>query len=113
MKTYSEEMHRMAFKEKWFIKMQTDLKKAPHWSHSVQWSSDRWDPMVSAPHKGRVTEVKGRTKDGFVIACMHYAHGGGEEQPAFRGWFAPFNPLEARGFYQVFPVEWQPLVTAD
>lgn len=47
-------------------------------------------PMSEAPTTGPVVEVLVATTDragckGWLIA--HYAHGGGEEQPRFRGWF--------------------------
>lgn len=80
----------------------------PHWSESAEWRHDRWDTMVNAPWRGRILEVRGKTADGRIIDRMHFAEGGGEEQPPFRGWFAPY-PTRSSGFYQVSPVAWQPL----
>lgn len=47
-------------------------------------------PMSEAPTSGPVVEILVATTDragcnGWLIA--HYANGGGEEQPRFRGWF--------------------------
>jgi len=47
-------------------------------------------PMAEAPTTGPVVEVLVATTDragckGWLIA--HYADGGGEDQPRFRGWF--------------------------
>lgn len=47
-------------------------------------------PMKEAPTTGPVQEILVATTDragckGWLIA--HYAYGGGEEQPRFRGWF--------------------------
>lgn len=79
----------------------------PHWSVGVDWPADRWDPMHTAPSKGpTMINVRGRTADGRVLEPMHYAYGGGEEQPPFRGWFIPMGE---HGYQQVSPVEWQPL----
>lgn len=80
----------------------------PHWSFSVKdWPKDRWDPMSNAPWFGRpIIEVRGRTFDGKILEGMHYACGGGDEQPAFDGWFIRWG---GDGFTQVHPVEWQPL----
>lgn len=52
--------------------------------------------------------VRGRRADGTVIDDMHYACGDGDGlMPPFDGWFAPYK--QGEGFYQVHPVEWQPL----
>jgi hypothetical protein len=80
----------------------------PHWSEAAEWRHDRWDPMCTAPSRGSViVEVRGKTADGSIIDRMHYAVGGGDEQPPFEGWFAPYS--SGRGYYQVSPVAWQPL----
>lgn len=47
-------------------------------------------PMSEAPTTGPVVEILAATTDragckGWLI--IHYAHGGGEDQPPFRGWF--------------------------
>jgi hypothetical protein len=47
-------------------------------------------PMSEAPTTGPVREILVATTDragcrGWLI--VHYASGGGEDQPAFRGWF--------------------------
>lgn len=50
---------------------------------------------------------------GIVIEPIHYAYGDGDGlMPAFIGWFTPsghYSDGRPSGFYQVFPVEWQPL----
>ncbi len=91
-----------------------DIKPpAVHWSETIDWRHDRWDPMSNAPVEGYpILHVRGRTEAGHIVEPMHYAYGGGEEQPPFRGWFVPasFNPDGiARHFSEVHPVEWQPL----
>lgn len=81
---------------------------ASHWSESVEWRPGRWDPMSNAPIDGYpILEVRGRTASGQLLEPMHYAYGGGEDQPPFRGWFVPYKA--GSGFYEVSPVEWQPL----
>lgn len=78
----------------------------PHWSTTIKWREGRWDPMTNAPMEGRpILYIRGRSANGTILEPMHYAYGGGDEQPAFRGWFVPFGS----GFIQVSPVEWQPL----
>lgn len=47
-------------------------------------------PMSEAPKTGPIVEILVATTDragckGWLIA--HYAYGGGEDQPPFRGWF--------------------------
>lgn len=84
-------------------------KQQPHWSFSIDWPADRWDPMSNAPTMGEVIMVRGRDAEGRILEPMHYAYGGGEEQPAFIGWFVPMRDPRS-GFTQVSPVEWQPLV---
>lgn len=84
----------------------------PHWSVGIEWRPGRWDPMSNAPTAGYpILEVRGRTSDGRLLEPMHFAFGGGEEQPAFRGWFVPRGDRNS-GFYQVDPVEWQPLTAS-
>lgn len=79
----------------------------PHWSESVEWRSGRWDSMSSAPTKGStIMFIRGRGADGQIFEQMHYAVGGGDEQPPFEGWFVASS--DDRSFCQVFPVEWQP-----
>ena len=81
----------------------------PHWSQTVEWRAGRFDPMSNAPTKGYpILHVRGRDKDGKLLEPMHFADGGGEEQPPFRGWFMPYGDRTS-GFYEVRPVEWQPL----
>ena len=84
-----------------------------HWSEDVEWRHDRWDPMSNAPVSGYpIVHVRGRTHQGVIIEPIHYACGGGEEQPAFDGWFRPVSynsEGRANGFHQVTVVEWQPL----
>lgn len=83
----------------------------PHWSTLIEWRPGRWDAMESAPVAGYpIMHIRGRTADGRLLEPMHYACGGGEEQPPFDGWFVPYDPVtKAGGFYGVNPVEWQPL----
>ncbi len=77
----------------------------PHWSEAIEWRDGRWDPMSNAPSEGSpIMEVRGRGEKGEIFEDMHYAYGGGEDQPYFRGWFIP----SGQGFMQVRPVEWQP-----
>ncbi len=79
-----------------------------HWSESVEWRAGRWDAMSSAPTRGNIImNIRGRSENGEILEPMHYACGGGEEQPPFEGWFLPYK--SGSGFYQVRPVEWQPL----
>lgn len=87
----------------------THSERQPHWSVGMPWPANRWDPMNSAPSRGsKILDIRGRAADGRVLEPMHYAHGGGEEQPRFRGWFIPCGSR----FQQVEPVEWQPLEVA-
>lgn len=79
-----------------------------HWSERIEWRPGRWDPMSNAPMTGPIVHVRGRDKNGVLLEPMHYAYGGGEEQPPFRGWFIPYSNPKL-GFHQVNPVEWQPL----
>lgn len=83
--------------------------KHPHWSESIEWASDRWDPLINAPVRGYpILHVRGRTLTGQVLEDMHYACGDGDGlMPPFDGWFVP--QAGGHGFVQVFPVEWQPL----
>jgi dihydrofolate reductase len=76
-----------------------------HWSDEIHWRPGRWDPLHTAPQD--CTNVRGRTADGKLLEPMHYACGGGEEQPRFDGWFLPYE--SGGGFYEVRPVSWQPL----
>lgn len=83
-----------------------DSPRHPHWSVSCEWRPGRWDPMSNAPASTR--EIRGRDASGKLLEPMHFACDlSGEEQPAFQGWFVPSTG--GRGFYQVRPVEWQPL----
>jgi|GEM_PF-5481224 len=55
-------------------------------------------------------EVRGRAKDGTILEPMHRAYGDGDGMmPSFNGWFVPYQPNREGGFYEVHPVEWQPL----
>lgn len=84
-------------------------ERAPHWSDGIEWRAGRWDPMSNAPSTGsKIMHVRGRSAEGRILEPMHYASGGGEEQPCFDGWFVPYAN-GTRGFHQVHPVEWQPL----
>lgn len=81
----------------------------PHWSESVDWPDDRWDPLCNAPIGGYpMLHLRGRTADGQIVEPMHRACGDGDGlMPPFDGWFAP--SIGIAGFDQVQPVEWQPL----
>lgn len=85
----------------------------PHWSESVDWPADRWDPLINAPQLGYpIMHVRGRTADGKIVEPMHKANGDGDGlMPPFDGWFVPVR--NSRGkllmYQQVSPVEWQPL----
>lgn len=84
-------------------------RRARHWSDSIYWRPGRWDDLSTAPQD--CTFVRGRTADGKLLEPMHYACGGGEEQPRFDGWFMPMKGRyeQGSGLYQVRPVAWQPL----
>ena len=85
------------------------MSTAPHWSETVVWRDGRFDPMSNAPTTGwPILHVRGRTADGKLLEPMHYACGDGDGlMPPFDGWFLPNE--NASGYYQVSPVEWQPL----
>jgi hypothetical protein len=77
-----------------------------HWSESVDWRPGRWDPMSNAPAMDApLTEIRVRDAKGRIYEPVHWAQGGGEEQPPFRGWFVRTPNIN----YGVDPVEWQPL----
>lgn len=71
-------------------------------------------PMSEASTTGRVVEILVATDragcKGWLIA--HYAHGGGEDQPRFRGWFFwtgfDFRQIESEAL-----LGWIPLPTLD
>lgn len=100
--------------KEFFTRAQLHADHHPHWSLSVKWRKDRWDHLSFAPVRGYpIQHIKGRTKDGEIIKDMHYACGDGDGlMPPFDGWFAPYPDRES-GFYQVFPVEWQPLTVSE
>jgi hypothetical protein len=84
-------------------------ERFPHWSESIEWRAGRWDPITNAPMGGYpILKVRGRDAKGNILEPIHFAEGGGEEQPPFRGWFVPYGDGRS-GFYQVRPIEWQPL----
>ena len=76
---------------------------------SAHLATGGWMPMDSAPKNS--TEILLRIKDkseqtGYVVG--HWADGGGEEQPPYRGWFMR---SAYRGYVEI-PAEildWQPL----
>lgn len=89
-------------------RMNLHTGQTPHWSFFVEWRPDRWDPMSNAPTEGHpILRIRGRDIHGNILEPIHYACGGGEDQPAFKGWFIPYQT--GSGYYEVFPVEWQPL----
>lgn len=83
----------------------------PHWSEGIDWPADRWDPMQNAPRAGYpILHLRGRTITGAIVEPMHYACGDGDGMMApFDGWFMPYRPDHVGGFFEVSPVEWQPL----
>lgn len=84
-------------------------ERVPHWSECIEWRPGRWDPMANAPSRGSsILKVRGRDAKGAILEPMHFAEGGGEEQPSFKGWFVPYGDGMS-GSYEVHPVEWQPL----
>lgn len=86
----------------------TYRRRRQHWSDDVDWRPGRWDALSSAPQD--CTYVRGRAADGKLLEPMHWASDtSGEEQPSFTGWFLPYESGSGGGFYQVSPVEWQPL----
>lgn len=83
----------------------------PHWSESVAWPADRWDPMSNAPRAGYpILHIRTRNEGGRVSEPVHYACGDGDGMmPSFDGWFAAHSPDMKGGFYQIDAVEWQPI----
>lgn len=83
----------------------------PHWSEAIEWRAGRWDPMSNAPRGGHpIIEFRVRTAEGKIIEPVHYACGDGDGlMPPYDGWFTPYQPNRVGGFYEVSPVEWQPL----
>lgn len=61
-----------------------------------------WQDMSTAPLTAREVQVK--LDDGRVLVA-HYAEGGGEDQPPFKGWFR--RVLDT--YREVTPVAWRPL----
>lgn len=104
------------------LKERLHSERHPHWSLAVQWRPGRWDPMSNAPSEGYpILHVRGRTADGRIVEPMHRACGDGDGlMPPFNGWFVPsgasgiFGTADYRhnGFYEVRPVEWQPLTAS-
>lgn len=72
------------------------------------WDGVEWLPMRIAPDMSwpEVLHFDAKLKDGRVVDC-HYACGGGEDQPRFDGWFAPYGD-GCSGYYEVNPVAWRP-----
>lgn len=76
---------------------------------------DSLRPMSEAPTTGPIVEILAATSDragckGWLI--VHYADGGGEEQPRFRGWFF----WTGYSFDQIDETKllgWLPLPSAD
>lgn len=99
--------------QSWYPKKKVDFinfhsQRHPHWSGAIEWRPGRWDAISSAPSSGTlIMHIRGRHENGVILEPMHYACGGGEDQPPFEGWFIPDG--SGSGFYQVHPVEWQPL----
>lgn len=81
-----------------------DSSQSPHWSRKILWRDGRWDNLCNAPTIGNITWVRGRTAQGETFE-MHYACGGGDDQPPFKGWFRQWPGM----MVEVFPIEWQPL----
>ena len=99
------QQHRAAAMNNFQFSIVTYRREHRHWSDAIYWRPGRWDDLSTAPKD--CTMVRGINKDGGILEPMHYACGGGEEQPAFDGWFLPNS--SGRGFYEVSPVAWQPL----
>lgn len=85
----------------------------PHWSVATEWRPGRWDPMTNAPTGPRCLDIRGRSAEGILLEPMHFAEDlSGEDQPGFSGWFLPYPMTDGRshsGYYQVRPIEWQPM----
>lgn len=66
-------------------------------------SETSWRDMKTAPMDATWVEVM--MKNGGVVRA-HWAEGGGEEQPPFRGWF-----VDAGSFFREIdrPVAWKPI----
>lgn len=64
-----------------------------------------WRPIQSAPRDCTWVEVW----NGRETIHAHYADGGGEDQPRFRGWFT--DDSDGRGFtaVQPQPTHWRPI----
>lgn len=63
----------------------------------------RWRPM--SKYKKDLSRVRVKMEDGTIYPDAHWAEGGGEEQPYFKGWFIPlgdeFSSIED-------PIAWMP-----
>lgn len=97
--------HRMSDGTRYAFVTYERAPRRAHWSDEIHWREGRWDDMSTAPRD--TTEIRGKTAEGRLLEPMHYACGGGEEQPAFDGWFMPYESSD--GYYEVRPVAWQPL----
>lgn len=66
-----------------------------------------WEPIATAP-KGR--NIRVRLADGRIYDEAHWASDlSGEEQPPFRGWFAPLKREDGSvSYYHAIqdPIEW-------
>jgi hypothetical protein len=67
--------------------------------------AEGWFHMQGAPLD--CTWVMGKLADGRVVR-MHWADGGGEDQPRFRGWFVQAGSESHPYFSQVEPTRWKP-----
>jgi hypothetical protein len=66
---------------------------------------DHWLPVHGCPPPMNATWIVGQMPDGGALR-VHWADGGGEEQPRYRGWF---RQAGANNNFQVDdPVAWRP-----
>ena len=67
-----------------------------------------WMPIETAPKNAKEILVRTQDKHGNVgVVVAHYADGGGEDQPPYKGWFMRNN----YGFHEIAMklLDWQPL----
>jgi hypothetical protein len=69
---------------------------------------DGWQPIETAPKNG--TKILALMRDGTIHRETHWADGGGEDQPPFRGWFIPEMKDHKILFYRGIetPLAWKP-----
>jgi hypothetical protein len=69
---------------------------------------DGWQPIEAAPKNG--TKIRALMHDGTRHHDVHWADGGGEDQPRYRGWFRPSRNDEDRFHFVGIdtPLAWKP-----